>query len=90
MVSAVGHGSLLALSRIHRGSCDHWREEFLLQQPVLPCEVQSHILTKEKKKKTTHNTPQKTHNSYSHSYNDPVLTAMCSVHKIFYFFPEAK
>lgn len=27
---------------------------------------------------------------YSYSYNDPILTAMCCVHKIFYFFPEAK
>lgn len=87
MISAVGHGSLLALSRIHRGSCDHWREEFLLQQPVLPCQVQSHIVAKEGKKQ---NKTKTTHNSYSHSYNDPVLTAMCSVHKIFYFFPEAK
>lgn len=76
----------LALSGIHRGSCDHWREEFLLQQPVLPCQVQSHIVTEPKIK----NKNRKNHNSYSHRYNDPALTAMCSVHKIFHFLPEAK
>lgn len=43
---------------------------------------------RKKKASTQPHIPQ--HNSYSHSYNDPVLTAMCSVHKIFYFFPEAK
>lgn len=57
IISAVGHSSLLALSRTRRGSCDHWREEFLLQHCVLPCQVQSHTVAREgwKRKKRKKN-----------------------------------
>lgn len=81
----MGHSSLLVLSRTRRGSCDHWREEFLLQHCVLPCQVQSHTVAREGGKRK-----KKKKKCYSYSYNDPILTAMCCVHKIFYFFPEAK